>query len=86
MLQLQKNEAETHENFFKRSCTLTVDQQPEEWEMHRLEVELESELQKLPWGTTEGSGSEGRTNIFEVRFGMSYHSKSVFNHIIPSVM
>ncbi|KAL8484085.1 hypothetical protein ACS0TY_026688 [Phlomoides rotata] len=50
----------------RTSSILTVDQQPEELEMHRLEVELESELQKLPWGATEGSGSEGRTDIFDV--------------------
>ncbi|KAL2554457.1 hypothetical protein Fot_08076 [Forsythia ovata] len=46
------------------SMALMEDQQPEVLEMDQLEAELESELQKLPWCATEGSGSEGRTDIF----------------------
>ncbi|KAH6825691.1 hypothetical protein C2S53_002315 [Perilla frutescens var. hirtella] len=47
------------------SSILTDNQQPEVLEMHQLEAELESELQKLPWCAMEGSSSEGRTDIFE---------------------
>ncbi|KAI3474672.1 hypothetical protein Pfo_029857 [Paulownia fortunei] len=47
------------------SSILVEDQQPEVLEMDRLEAEFESELQKLPWCATEGSGSEERTDIFE---------------------
>ncbi|KAL2533668.1 hypothetical protein Adt_07019 [Abeliophyllum distichum] len=46
------------------SMELMEDQQPEVLEMDQLEAELESELQKLPWCATEGSGSEGRTDTF----------------------
>lgn len=47
------------------SSILMDNQQPEVLEMHQLEAELESELQKLPWRAMEGSSSEGRTDIFE---------------------
>lgn len=48
------------------SSILTDNQQPEVLEMHQLEAELESELQKLPWSAMEASSSEGRPDVFEV--------------------
>lgn len=48
------------------SSILSDNQQPEVLEMHQLEAELESELQKLPWCAMEASSSEGRTDVFEV--------------------
>lgn len=36
--------------------------------MDQLEVELESELQKLPWFTTEASGPERSSDFFETEF------------------
>lgn len=53
------------------SSILRDNQQPEVLEMHQLEAELESELQKLPWCAMEGSSSEGRTDIFEVSSSFS---------------
>lgn len=48
------------------SSILSDNQQPEVLEMHQLEAELESELQKLPWCAMEASSSEGRADVFEV--------------------
>ncbi|XP_028079489.1 uncharacterized protein LOC114281247 isoform X1 [Camellia sinensis] len=42
------------------SSVLTEEPQQEVLEMDRLEAELESELQKLPWCSTEASGFEGK--------------------------
>ncbi|KAK3226472.1 hypothetical protein Dsin_006334 [Dipteronia sinensis] len=48
------------------SSVLTEEQDPEVREMDQLEAELESELQKLPWCTTEASGHEDmRPNLDE---------------------
>ncbi|CAI9766310.1 unnamed protein product [Fraxinus pennsylvanica] len=74
------------------SLDLMEDQQPEVLEMDQLEAELESELQKLPWCTTEGSGSEGRTDIFYAEalaeeYLQADHQNSnpiQFNGVVPS--
>lgn len=50
------------------SSILTNNQHPEVLEMHQLEAELESELQKLPWSGMEASSSDGRTDIYEVNY------------------
>ncbi|KAG6434033.1 hypothetical protein SASPL_105654 [Salvia splendens] len=47
------------------SSILTNNQHSEVLEMHQLEAELESELQKLPWSGMEASSSDGRTDIYE---------------------
>ncbi|KAL3531911.1 hypothetical protein ACH5RR_005432 [Cinchona calisaya] len=47
------------------SSVLTEEQQPEVLEMEQLEAELESELEKLPWYSEEGSGLEGRADASE---------------------
>ncbi|KDP29090.1 hypothetical protein JCGZ_16479 [Jatropha curcas] len=41
------------------SSVLTEEPEPQLLEMDQLEAELVSELQKLPWSNTEGSGHEG---------------------------
>lgn len=55
------------------SSVLTEEPEPETevLEMEQLEAELESELQKLPWSTAEGSGHEmirpnlGKVSLFK---------------------
>ncbi|PIN10526.1 hypothetical protein CDL12_16881 [Handroanthus impetiginosus] len=41
--------------------------------MDKLEAELESELQKLPWCETESSGSEGREDVVEAEILAKEH-------------
>ncbi|XP_058215461.1 protein POLAR-like 1 isoform X2 [Rhododendron vialii] len=49
------------------SSVLTDEPRQEVVEMDRLEAELESELQKLPWCSTEASGADGRiSDICEI--------------------
>lgn len=51
------------------SSVLTDEPRQEVMEMDRLEAELESELQKLPWCSTEASGPDGRiSDICEVSY------------------
>lgn len=50
------------------SSVLTEERDPEVLEMDQLEAEFESELQKLPWYTTESSCPEDmKLNLHEVR-------------------
>lgn len=51
------------------TSVLTDEPRQEVVEMDRLEAELESELQKLPWCSTEASGADGRiSDICEVSY------------------
>lgn len=48
------------------SSVLTEDPEPEVMDMDQLEAELESELQKLPWCSTEAPQQEGFRNLEKV--------------------
>ncbi|XP_073044409.1 uncharacterized protein [Primulina eburnea] len=50
------------------SSVLTEDRQLEVLEIDQLEVELESELQKLPWCAIESSDTEARTGFLQDEF------------------
>ncbi|KAJ4828422.1 hypothetical protein Tsubulata_016759 [Turnera subulata] len=72
------------------SSVLTEEPEHEALEMDRLEAELESELQKLPWSTVEASGNEVRRptlgkveiasegfHVLEGQTAVSYQSQGV---------
>lgn len=55
------------------SSVLTEEPEPEVQEMDKLEAELESELQKLPWCTVDAPHQEGLKDLIEVCvFGFFY--------------
>ncbi|XP_028079491.1 uncharacterized protein LOC114281247 isoform X3 [Camellia sinensis] len=61
------------------SSVLTEEPQQEVLEMDRLEAELESELQKLPWCSTEASGFEGKiSDICEFNTDIHVQDSGVF--------
>lgn len=62
------------------SSVLTEEPQAEVL-MDQLEGELESELQKLPWFTTEASGPERSSDFFEVFFVQYVYSCYAFYFI-----
>lgn len=62
------------------SSVLTEEPQSEVL-MDQLEVELESELQKLPWCTTEASGPERCSDFFEVCFVQYVYSWYALLHL-----
>ena len=65
------------------SSLLTEEPQQEVLEMDRLEAELESELQKLPWCSTEASGFEGKIpDICEVCFVLIFVFTSIDSSFI----
>lgn len=79
--ELQKSSAENSEPNYMRassfhisddgecpSSVLTEEQEPEPevMDMDQLEAELESELQKLPWSSTEAPHQEGFRNLGKV--------------------
>lgn len=57
------------------SSVLTEEPEPEELGMNRLEAELESELQKLPWSTDKVSGNEA--DILEEQNAISYQCQGI---------
>lgn len=66
-----------------------MEEQPDVLEMDQLEVDFVSELEKLPYSATEGSGSEGKPDSYQVS-GISakdYNGKSgSFNGVSPTLL